>query len=45
MAGRRTDRRGAKTKELGAPDQAERMLDASTWADVLAQWEKEKESK
>jgi hypothetical protein len=45
MAGRRTDRRGAKTKELGAPDQTDLMLDASTWADVLAQWKKEKESK
>jgi len=45
MAGRRTDRRGAKTKERGVPDQADRMLDASTWADVLAQWKKEKESK
>ena len=45
MAGRRTDRRGAKTKELGEPDQTDLMLDASTWADVLAQWKKEKESK
>jgi hypothetical protein len=45
MAGRRMDRRGAKTKKLGAPDQADLPLDASTWADVLAQWKKEKGSK
>jgi hypothetical protein len=32
-------------KELGTPDQADLPLDASTWADVLAQWKKEKGSK